>query len=120
MLKTKQHPAARRIVSLLEEPKEVYASLLIAGTFINICIIVLSNFLINQAHRMESYTFLEDRMILIFELLIRVFIIAVVLVFIGEGIYQRSGPHRIICDLRMGLSMQLNRCTSYCGGLVSG
>jgi Mg2+/Co2+ transporter CorB len=48
MLKTKQHPPAKRIVNLLEEPKEVYASLLIAGTFLNICIIGLSNFLINQ------------------------------------------------------------------------
>jgi len=33
---------------LLEEPKEVYASLLITGTFINISIIVLSNYLIHQ------------------------------------------------------------------------
>ena len=32
MLKTKQHNSARRIVTLLEESKEVYASLLIAGT----------------------------------------------------------------------------------------
>ena len=48
MLKTKQHLSAKRIVNFLEEPKEVYASLLIAGTFVNICIIVLSNFLINQ------------------------------------------------------------------------
>jgi putative hemolysin len=47
MLKTKQHSAAKRITSLLEEPKEVYASLLIAGTFINICIIILSNYLID-------------------------------------------------------------------------
>src|SRR3982074_1346796 len=37
MLKTKQHTAARRITDLLEEPKEVYTSPLIAGTFINIC-----------------------------------------------------------------------------------
>ncbi len=48
ILKTKQHPAAKRITNLLEEPKEVYASLLISGTFINICIIVLSNYLIDE------------------------------------------------------------------------
>ena len=48
MLKTKQHSAARRIIDLLEEPKEVYTSLLIAGTFFNICIIIFSNFLINE------------------------------------------------------------------------
>ena len=55
VLKTKQHTGARRIVSLLEEPKEVYASLMIAGTFINICIIVLANFLITQLINLERW-----------------------------------------------------------------
>jgi putative hemolysin len=77
MLKTKQHPAARRIVNLLEEPKEVYASLLIAGTFINICIIVLSNFLINQFISFDKVGF-------IIELLSKVVVIAFVLLFFGE------------------------------------
>jgi CBS domain containing-hemolysin-like protein len=55
MLKTKQHISAKRIVSLLEEPKEVYSSLLIAGTFINISIIVLSNYLINRFISFEKF-----------------------------------------------------------------
>ena len=46
MLKTKQHPAARRITTLLDERKAVYTSLLIAGTFFNICIIILTAFLL--------------------------------------------------------------------------
>lgn len=46
MLKTKQHPAARRITELLDERKAVYTSLLIAGTFFNICIIILTTFLL--------------------------------------------------------------------------
>lgn len=46
MLKTKQHPRAKRIVSLLDERKAVYTSLLISGTFFNICIIILANFLL--------------------------------------------------------------------------
>lgn len=77
MLKTKQHVSAKRIVNLLEEPKEVYASLLIAGTFINICIIVLSNFLINQFISFQKVIFLV-------ELLGKVLVIAFVLVFFGE------------------------------------
>ena len=77
MLKTKQHPAARRIVSLLEEPKEVYASLMIAGTFINICIIVLSNFLINQFISFEKVGALV-------ELLGKVVVITFVIIFIGK------------------------------------
>lgn len=46
MLKTKQHAAARRITTLLDERKAVYTSLLIADTFFNISIIILSNFLL--------------------------------------------------------------------------
>lgn len=77
MLKTKQHTAAKRIVNLLEEPKEVYASLLIASTFINICIIILSNFLINQFIFFGK----EDFFV---EILSKVLMIAFVLVFFGE------------------------------------
>ncbi|RYD89830.1 MAG: DUF21 domain-containing protein, partial [Sphingobacteriales bacterium] len=47
-LRTKQHDAARRIVTLLEERKAVYTSLLIAGTFFNIAIIILANELLTD------------------------------------------------------------------------
>ncbi len=77
MLKTKQHASAKRIVSLLEESKEVYASLLIAGTFINISIIVLSNYLISQ---FISF----DKVGAIVEILSKVLVIAFVLVFFGK------------------------------------
>lgn len=77
MLKTKQHTAAKRIVSLLEEPKEVYASLLIAGTFVNISIIVLSNYLIS-----EFISFAKVGAVV--EILSKVIAIAFILVFIGK------------------------------------
>ena len=77
MLKTRQHISAKRIISLLKEPKEVYASLLIAGTFVNISIIVLSNFLIN---RFISF----DKIGGLAEIVSKVFVIALVLVFIGR------------------------------------
>jgi gliding motility-associated protein GldE len=77
MLKTKQHASARRIVTLLEEPKEVYASLLIAGTFVNISIVVLSNYLINQ-----FISFAKTGAIV--EVLSKVVMIALVLVFAGK------------------------------------
>ncbi|MBL0306699.1 MAG: gliding motility-associated protein GldE [Chitinophagaceae bacterium] len=77
MLKTKQHASAKRIVTLLEEPKEVYASLLIAGTFVNISIIVLSNFLLS-----ELISF--DKIGSLLEVLFKVIIIAFVLVFFGK------------------------------------
>lgn len=75
MLKTKQHTSARKIVSLLEEPKEVYATLLISGTFINICIIVLSNFFL------DAYM---PKMNFYLGLLIRVVVIAFVVIFFGK------------------------------------
>lgn len=48
VLKTKQQPAARRIIDLLDEPKEVYTSMLISKTVLNICLIILTNYLVNQ------------------------------------------------------------------------
>lgn len=77
MLKTKQHISAKRIVNLLEEPKEVYASLLIAGTFVNICIIVLSNYLINQFISFAKVGAVA-------EALLKAVAIAFVLVFVGK------------------------------------
>ena len=46
ILKTKQQPAYRRIVSLLEQPKTLLASMLITNSFVNIGIILISNILI--------------------------------------------------------------------------
>ena len=48
VLRTKQHPAARRIVGLLTHPKELYVTFLMAGTFVNVCIILLFNYLLLQ------------------------------------------------------------------------
>lgn len=77
MLKTKQHPTARRIVNLLDEPKELYASLLISGTLVNICIIVLSNYLLT--------THIDfDRVGQMLEILIKGVVITFALVFFGR------------------------------------
>lgn len=48
MLKTRQHAAARKIIELLSAPKTLLASLLIANSFVNICLIILSNFAIDM------------------------------------------------------------------------
>lgn len=77
MLKTKQHASAKRIVSLLEEPKEVYASLMIAGTFVNIVIIILAHYLINQFLPVAKVGAITS-------LMIKVIVIAFVLVFFGK------------------------------------
>jgi gliding motility-associated protein GldE len=84
MLKTKQHAAAKRITDLLEEPKEVYTSLLIAGTFMNICIIVMANFLFNQYLPYGKIKVTGNGIDFIIEIVIRVVIITFAIVFFGK------------------------------------
>lgn len=48
MLKTKQDMGWKRIVNLLEDARVLYASLMIANTLVNIAIIILCNYLIDQ------------------------------------------------------------------------
>ncbi len=48
LLKTKQQPSFRRIVHLLEQPKILQASMLMANVFVNIGAILVSNFLIGN------------------------------------------------------------------------
>lgn len=85
VLKTKQHPAAKRIVNILEEPKEVFASLLIASTFLNICLIVLMGFLVNQYLPYGTiHPFNSGFFDFLLEVLLRVGIIGFILVFLGQ------------------------------------
>ena len=47
-LKAKQQAGYKRIVELLEQPKILLGTLLIANSFVNIAIIIISNLLINN------------------------------------------------------------------------
>ena len=79
MLKTKQHAAARRITSLLEERKAVYTSLLIASGIFNISIIILANFLLSPMLHLGSVHILLP---IDLDMLIKIVIIAFVLFFL--------------------------------------
>lgn len=48
VLKTRQQPSFRRIVTLLEQPKTLLASMLITNSLVNIGIILISSILIND------------------------------------------------------------------------
>lgn len=119
MLKTKQHASARRIVNLLEEPKEVYASLLIAGTFVNISIIVLSNFLLS-----EFITF--DKAGPVVEILFKVVLITFVLVFFGKilpKVWATQNNLRFAYDWSFiveGLHLLLHRISKWIVKLADG
>jgi gliding motility-associated protein GldE len=81
VLKTKQHAAARRITSLLEERKAVYTSLLIAGGVFNISIIILANFLLSSVLHFGT---IDIFIPLDIDMLIKIVAIAFILVFIGK------------------------------------
>ncbi len=77
MLKTKQQPAYKRIVDLLEQPKTLLASLLIANSFVNIAIIIISNFVIDELMPLKSeYWWVE--------FLVKVLAVTFILVLFGE------------------------------------
>jgi len=77
ILKTKQDTSWRRIVSLLEDPKTLLASMLIANSIINIAIIILANFLIDEMVLLKQNFWF-------FEFLIKVILIGFVMILFGE------------------------------------
>ncbi len=77
-LKSKQLPQYKRIVDLLEEPKNLLASLLIANSFINISIIIISNLLIDDMFNLERFDAVW------IEFLIKVISVSFLLVLFGE------------------------------------
>jgi len=119
VLKTKQHAAAKRITSLLEEPKEVYASLLISGTFINICIIILSNYLIDQFISFQGW-------VAWLVLLTKAVMITFVIVFFGRllpKVYATQNNMRYAYDFSLiieGLHLLLRRISKWTVSLADG
>jgi gliding motility-associated protein GldE len=77
MLKTKQGTAWKRIVNLLEEPKILLGSMRIGNAFVNIAIIMLSNFLIDQLMTLQNIYW-------VFELSLKVLIVTFFLILFGE------------------------------------
>jgi gliding motility-associated protein GldE len=78
LLKSKQQPPYKRIVDLLEEPKTLLASLLIANSFINISIIIISNLLIDGMFNFEKFDAVWV------EFVIKVISVSFLLVLFGE------------------------------------
>jgi len=77
ILKTKQDLSWKRIVSLLEEPRTLLATMLIANSIVNIAIIILANFLIDEMVLLKQNFWL-------FEFLIKVILIGFVMILFGE------------------------------------
>jgi putative hemolysin len=78
VLKTKQYKPLKRIVTLLEQPKKLLTSMLIANSFINICVILVANILID-------HLFVFDQIAIPgFEFIIKVVAVTLLLLFFGE------------------------------------
>ncbi len=78
VLKTKQYKPLQRIVTLLEEPKKLLTSMLIANSFINICIILIANILIDHFFIFDTFSFPG------IEFIIKVIAVTLLLLFFGE------------------------------------
>lgn len=89
MLKTRQQPAYKRIVTLLEDPKTLLASLLISNCIVNIGIILIANSLMDQ-----WIGILELHDLLNF--IIKVIVVTVILVMFGEVLPKVWATHHKI------------------------
>lgn len=77
LLKSKQDTGWKRIVDLLEEPRQLLASLMVANSMVNIAIIILTNVMIDQVMILKpEFWWLT--------LLIKIIIIASLIILFGE------------------------------------
>src|SRR4030095_13705927 len=87
-LKTKQDPAWKRIADLLEEPRSLLASLMIANSVATIAVITLTNLLIDQVIFLPKYGFWPWA-----ELLIKIVLITSIVVLFGEVLPKMRASH---------------------------
>ena len=89
MLKTKRRPSYRRIVTLLETPKTLLASMLITNIFVNIGIILISNLLMQSW--MDTL-----QMHFVIEFIIKVLVVTSLLVLFCEVLPKVWATHHNI------------------------
>ncbi|MEP6928053.1 MAG: gliding motility-associated protein GldE [Ginsengibacter sp.] len=89
MLKTRQQPSYKRIVTLLANPKTLLASMLITNSLVNIGIILISNTLMNNwVENLHMHGLLE--------FLIKVIVVTSFLVMFGEVLPKVWATHHKI------------------------
>lgn len=94
LLKTKEQSYYKRVIDLLEDPKGLLASLLIANNFSNIAIIIISNVLLNNIFQSEQPVALW------IEFLIKVVAVTSLLVLFCEVIPKIYANHNNIRFLK--------------------
>ena len=111
MLKTRQRPSYKRIVTLLENPKTLLASMLIANSLVNIGIILISNTLMNNwVENLHLHG--------VVEFLIKVIIVTTLLLMFGEVLPKVWATHHniwfaatssLVIEIFHGIFYQLSR-----------
>ncbi len=75
-LKDEKHPKSEQITSLLERPKRLLATILIANNFVNIAIIILSTYIVSQSFNLADFPLLA--------FIIQVVLLTSLLLIVGE------------------------------------
>ena len=78
ILKTKHNKALKRVVVLLDNPNKLLTSMLIANSFLNICIILIANILINHLFVFDHFGFPG------LEFIVKVLSVTLLLLFFAE------------------------------------
>jgi putative hemolysin len=89
VLKTKQQPSFRRIVTLLEQPKNLHASIFITSIFVNIGFILIANILIEDWFSNYNTSFW-------FKLLIKLFSISFIILLFAQVLPKLWATHHKI------------------------
>ena len=79
VLKTRQQPSFRRIVTLLEQPKTLLASMLITNSLVNLGIILIANILIDDWLLVYQFTFWPKFLIKVLSITFSILLFAEVL-----------------------------------------
>lgn len=75
LLKTKENPSARQAIQLIDQPKMLLATILVANNFINIAIVISTNLLVGQ--------FLNPEMSAVLSFSIQILVVTFLLVLFG-------------------------------------
>lgn len=83
MLKTKQDASWKRIATLLEEPRKLQASLTVINSLINIAIIILANYLIDEIIAFNE-TAADGWALITLRYAVKILVIASLIILFGE------------------------------------
>jgi len=102
-LKSNEKPAARQVVQLLDQPKELLATILVANNFINIAIVISTNVLVEQ--------FINATVSPVLSFVVQVVMVTFLLVLFGEvlpKVYATQNNMRMAIFSAPSLKVLLN------------